>query len=182
MSFVCYRKSDELHAQEKLLQGLRVSDLESACTYFKEYLHHIYNNKMFGCVYDIYADHIQVLRENAVTLDGIQAIEHDVAKLCTAFPDLRVTFKDVFGVPNGETGYKIWMRYYFTGTNTGYSIYGAPTGLAMTGDQGLNLSVLYIEQVEDEWLIVKELTGRPSEYIRAICTGDSSFSATLSGA
>lgn len=97
--------------------------------------------------------------------------------ICGAFPDLKVDIADIFAVPTGEDGYKVWMRYYFTGTNKGPSIYGPPTGLRMEGKKALNLSAFYLRKIDGEWLIVLERTMHPCDYIRAVCTGDKSFSS-----
>lgn len=179
MSFICFQRADALHEHEKKLRAIEVTDAGSLCTYLAEYFKFIYNHKMFGCVYDIYTDYAKVHRENGQVIDGIPAIEHDVMKLCTSFPDLTINIPDIFAVPNGENAYKVWMRHYFIGTNTGYSQYGPPTGIQMTEDQALSLSAFYVEKIEDEWLIVDEYTGRPSDYLRYACTGDPSFSSSL---
>lgn len=179
MSFISFQRADAVHEQEAKAKAIQVTDAASVCEYLKEYFTLIYNHKMFGYVYDIYADNITVKRENGQILKGIPAVELEIMQMNTAFPDLTVSIKDIFAVPNGENGFKVWMRYYFAGTNNGYRIYGPPTGLSMTGDQAINLSVYYLEKVENEWLITGEMTGRPCDWIRAVCTGDSSFAAHL---
>lgn len=64
-------------------------------------------------------------------------------------------------MPKGDA-YEVWMRYYFTGTNSSYSVYGAPSGLRMEGDKGLNLSLFYAEKIDDEWLITAEKLDVPA--------------------
>ncbi|HJB56567.1 MAG TPA: ester cyclase [Candidatus Flavonifractor intestinipullorum] len=177
MSMVCFERADALHAHEKALRAIQVTDADSLCAYLKGFWEFIYNHKMFGCVYDIYADGIELARENGFTLHGIPAVERDIMTLCAAFPNLQVNIADIFAVPNGENAYRVWMRYYFTGTNTAYSIYGAPTGLRMEGEKALNMSAFYVENIDGEWLIVSEKTVHPCDYIRAVCTGDKSFTS-----
>ena len=64
MSMVCFELSRELHEQEKAVRGIQIADADSLCNYLKGFWEFIYNHKMFGCVYDIYGDDIEVRREN----------------------------------------------------------------------------------------------------------------------
>lgn len=173
---ICFERADALHAHEAALRTLEVTDGDSLCAYLKGFWEFIYNHKMFGCVYDIYDDGIEVYRENGFVLRGIQEVEHAVMNLCAAFPDLQVRIADIFAVPDGEDAYRVWMRYYFTGTNTGPSIYGPPTGLKLEEEKALNLSSFLVERVDGEWLITAETTGLCCDHLRAVCTGDKSFS------
>lgn len=174
MAMICYERADALHAHEAKIRAIEVKDGASLCEYLKGFWEFIYNHKMFGCVYDIYADNIEVIRENGIVYQGISAVKQELLNLNASFPDLQVDIKEIFAMPKGDA-YEVWMRYYFTGTNSAYSVYGPPTGLRMEGDKALNLSLFYVEKVDDEWLIVGEKTGRPCDYIRAVCTGDDSF-------
>ena len=175
MSMECFERADALHAHEAKIRAIAVTDADSLCEYLKGFWEFIYNHKMFGCIYDIYADGVLLHRENGMLLHDIPEVEHDVMKICAAFPDLKVEIRDIFAVKTSETSYKVWMRYYFTGTNTGYSVYGAPTNLKMEPNKAYNLSDFRVEKIDDEWLIVEEYTAHPCDYMRYICTGDKSF-------
>ena len=174
MAMICYERTDALHAHGARIRSIQVVDGVSLCGYLKGFWEFIYHHKMFGCTYDIYADNIEVIRENGIVLRGIPAVKQDLLNVSAAFPDLQVKIEAIFTMPKGDA-YEVWMRYYFTGTNSSYSVYGAPSGLRMEGDKGLNLSLFYAEKIDDEWLITAEKTGRPCDYIRAVCTGDDSF-------
>ncbi|MCI9120635.1 MAG: ester cyclase [Oscillibacter sp.] len=175
MSMVCFDLSAQLHAKEQALRSIQVTDGESLCAYLKGFWEFIYNHKMFGSVYEIYADNVEVHRENGFVLRDIPAVEHEVMRLCSAFPDLKVEIPAIFAAPNGENAYRVWMRYYFSGTNTGPSIYGPPTGLELQKEKALNISSFHVEKMDGEWLITFETTGLCCDYIRAVCTGDQSF-------
>lgn len=97
-------------------------------------------------------------------------------QLCAVFPNLRMEVADIFAVPNGDSGYKVWMRYYFSCTNKEPSIYGPPSGLAMEKEKAINMSSFHVENVDGEGLIISEKTAHCCDYIRAVCTGDSIFS------
>ena len=172
-----FEYADALLAHEKALRAIQVNDAESLCAYLKGFWEFIYNYKMFNCVYDIYNDNVEVYRENGFVLEGIPAVERNIMSMCTAFPDLQVEIATIFAAPKGKDAYQVWMRYYFTGTNKGPSIYGPPTGLKLEREKALNLSSFQVAKVDDEWLIVSEKTGRCCDYIRATCTGDKSFTS-----
>lgn len=171
MSMVCFERADALHAHEKMVREIEVTDSNSLCAYLKGFWELIYNYKMFGCVYDIYADGIQAIHANGFTFSSIADVEFEIMKLCATFPDLRVNIADIFAVPDDQSSYRVWMRYYFTGKNSSHSMYGAPTGLCMEGEKALNLSVFHVQNIDGEWLITLERTARPHDYIRAVCTG-----------
>ena len=55
---ICFERADALHAHEKALRAIQVTDADTLCAYLKGFWEFIYNHKMFGCVYDIYSDDI----------------------------------------------------------------------------------------------------------------------------
>ena len=61
---ICFERADALHAHEKALRAIQVTDADTLCAYLKGFWEFIYNHKMFGCVYDIYSDDIELYREN----------------------------------------------------------------------------------------------------------------------
>lgn len=176
MSMVCFELSNALHEKERELRSIEITDGASLCAYLKSAWELIYNHKMFGFTYDLYADGIQLQRENGFVVREIDGVEHMVMRLCSAFPDLKIHIAAIFASPEREGAYRVWMRYYFTGTNTGPSIYGPPTGLKLEEEKALNLSSFLVERVDGEWLITAETTGLCCDHLRAVCTGDKSFS------
>ena len=110
MSMECFERADALHAHEAKIRAITVTDADSLCEYLKGFWEFIYNHKMFGCIYDIYADGVLLHRENGMLLHDIPEVEHDVMKICAAFPDLKVEIRDIFAVKTSETSYKVWMR------------------------------------------------------------------------
>lgn len=175
MSQYCFEQSKELHAAYQALKAIQVTDVASLCAYIKGYWEFIINHKMFGSIWDIYADEIEVRRENGFSLRGIDAVEANYMNLCAAFSDLKIDVSTIFAAPADEDTYTVWMRYYFTGTNGATSIYGPATGLKLEHDKALNISSFTVKKIDGEWLIVHEYTGHCCDYIRAVCTGDSSF-------
>ena len=177
MSTYCLEASKQLHADYNALKAIEVKDADSLCAYIKGYWEFIINHKMFGCIWDIYADEIEVRRENGFALRGIGAVEANYMNLCAAFSDLKVDIPVIFAAPAGEDTWQVWMRYYFTGTNNATSIYGPPSHLQLEHDKALNISSFTVKKIDGEWLITFEYTGHCCDYIRAVCTGDSSFTS-----
>ena len=173
----CYEQMKQLHADEKALKSIKVTDAESLCAYIKGYWEFIINHKMFGSIWDIYADEIVVRRENGFSLKGIAAVEKNIMNLCAAFTDLKIDVATIFAAPLAKDAYQVWMRYYFTGTNTAPSIYGPASGLKLEHDEALNISSFTVKKINGEWLITYEVTGHCCDYIRAICTNDTSFTS-----
>ena len=60
MSQDCFARADALHDHETKLRAIQVTDADSLCAYLKGFWEFIYNHKMFGCVYDIYDDGIEL--------------------------------------------------------------------------------------------------------------------------
>lgn len=177
MSTYCLEQAEQLHADYKALRSIEVRDAGSVCAWIKGYWEFIINHKMFGSIWEIYDDGIEVRRENGFSLLGIEAVENNYMNLCAAFPDLRMEVAAIFAAPAGEDTWLVWMRYYFYGTNTSTSIYGPPTGLKLEKEKALNISSFTVKKIEGEWLITGEYTGHCCDYIRAVCTGDDSFTA-----
>ena len=79
---ICFERADALHAHEKALRAIQVTDADTLCAYLKGFWEFIYNHKMFGCVYDIYSDDIELYRENGFVLHSIEEVEHETMNLC----------------------------------------------------------------------------------------------------
>ena len=106
MSTYCLEQAEQLHADLADLKAIEVKDADSVCAYIKGYWEFIINHKMFGSIWDIYADEIEVRRENGFSLVGIQAVENNYMNLCAAFPDLHMDVAAIFAAPAGESNVK----------------------------------------------------------------------------
>ena len=79
MSTYCLEKSEQLHADYRALKAIEVTDAESLCAYIKSWWEFIINHKMFGCIWDIYADEIEVRRENGFALRVMRHTDFNTA-------------------------------------------------------------------------------------------------------
>ena len=78
-------KADKLYNDmmgiDASIKDLEVKDEASIANYFELYTHLIFDHKWIGSIYDIYADHAEIYRENGTYLDGAHAMMKDTLKL-----------------------------------------------------------------------------------------------------
>jgi len=84
---------------------------------------------------------------------GMKALEEAVWSTKRAFPDLQIHVTDVFCVGNDIDGYKTVMPDVLTGTNTGPSVYGPPTGKRATWG---GIALCYVQRIGGKWQYVAE--------------------------
>lgn len=164
------RLYDEMKAIESQIKALEVTDAASICEYFKLYTTLIYNYKWLGSIYDIYDGNAFILTGNGGKLNGAAQMVKNTTELLAAFPDLTLNFADTFAVPDDKGGYKLYRRFYFDGTNIGFSRYGAPTGKSLENKKCICQSMSTLEKIDGEWKITYEYTMYPDEWMRAVCT------------
>ncbi len=161
---------------DRILQvSRRLDDLEiKTANDVKEYIslvtELIYDQKMIGKVYDYYADDADVVLQSRINLKGPDEVSYDIMQFCTAFPDLRAEVRNII-VQQDEKGFKAFRRVNFSGTNTGTSIYGPPTGKSL-GDECLCMSYMKLREVDGSWKISQEITNNSERQIRQTLTAE----------
>ena len=75
---------------------------------------------------------------------GMAALKELVWRTKRAFPDLRIHVTDVFCTGNDVDGYKTTMPDVLTGTNTGPSAFGPPTGRKVAYN---GIAVCFVQKV-----------------------------------
>jgi len=85
---------------------------------------------------------------------GMEALKELVWRTRRAFPDLRIHVTDVFCVGNDVDGYKTTMPDVLTGTHTGPSSFGPPTGKSFAYN---GIAVCYVQKVGGRWQYVSEV-------------------------
>ncbi len=161
---------DEMKVIEKQIKELEVTDEASIAEYFKLYTEIIYNYKWLGSIYDIYDGTAFILTGNGGKLNGAAEMVKNTTELLAAFPDLTLDMADVFAKKDDKGGYKLYRRWYFDGTNIGFSKYGAPTGKSLEGRKCICQSMSTVENIDGEWKITYEYTMYADEWMRTVCT------------
>ena len=82
------------------------------------------------------------------------ALKELVWRTRRAFPDLKIHVTDVFCTGNDVDGYKTTMPDVLTGTNTGPSAFGPPTGKKVSY---AGIAVTYVQKVGGRWQYVSEV-------------------------
>ena len=122
--------------------------------YIHRSTHQIWDEKLIGRIYDYYLP-----RAVVHTSDGDIYGRDQVVRLTTirqaAFPDTRDFIEDVIWSGDENAGWKTSMRWTYVGTNTGYSVYGPPTGRKVAV-RGLAVCHVRANQVCEEWVAYNE--------------------------
>ena len=121
-----------LNPPQKQLQSME--GFEDQYTDIIDYIvritHHIWEEGNIGYIYDTYAHNSRV-NDDAGLQYGRDKIVVDTVHTINAFPDIRLYADDVIWAGNDQQGFHTSHRTIITGTNTGFSRYGFPTGRRM---------------------------------------------------
>ena len=95
--------------------------------YIVRITHRIWEEKDIGYIYDTYRHNSRV-QDDAGLQYGRDKIVADTVHTINAFPDIRLYADEIIWAGNEDTGFFTSHRTVITGTNTGYSRFGPPTG------------------------------------------------------
>ena len=167
-----YKYSDDIKELTNIVDNAELNQTSDVEVFMKAYLKLIWDYKMVGKISDYYVNDILVYRENGDDLKGVKALIQDTFAMLAAFPDMKIIVEDVIVVPTeDEKGFEVFSRRYLTGTNSGFSKYGPPTGKKL-GKVCLNLSMLTIRKVNGKWKIVDERCMHSINWIKKTLTTD----------
>ena len=146
-------------------------DKESVRDFIRVYTKLVYEYKMIGLIYDFYDEKVVYRKENRKTLYGVQDVVFDLLEFLSMFPDMTVDLESVIISGDAETGYKVWRRMRYHGTNVNPTRFGAPTFKEL-GDGCLGLSMMFINKQSGSWKITEEHNPVSFSHIRETCTAD----------
>jgi len=122
-----------------------------------EWLHHIYNQRMFGKINEIYAPTVQwhgpLMRE----LYGIAAVLQQTMRLVALIPDGAFVPQHICSIESEEGGRKYAVRWNLTGHHLGYGALGAPTGHPLFV-MGVTHFHVIDGKIVDEWVLYDEFS------------------------
>jgi len=95
--------------------------------YIVRITHRIWEEKDIGYIYDTYRHNCRVT-DDAGLQYGRDKIVADTVHTVSAFPDIRLYADEVVWAGDEDSGFFTSHRTVITGTNTGYSRFGPPTG------------------------------------------------------
>jgi len=117
--------------------------------------HEIWEEKGIGRIYDSYAHNVLIHTSDGQTY-GRDKVIADSIKTMSAFPDVRLYADDVIWCGNDRDGFHSSHRIVWVAHNTGYSIYGPPTGRRVVR-QGIAHCFVKENRVVEEWICRDEL-------------------------
>ena len=122
-----------------------------------EWLHHIYNKRMFGKIESIYAPNVQwhgpLMRE----LFGVAAVLQQTMRLVAMIPDGYLVPQHICSNRCEEGGEKIAVRWIMDGHHLGYGSLGAPTGHRLFV-MGMSHFHVVDGKIVDEWVVYDDLS------------------------
>ncbi len=95
--------------------------------YIVRITHRIWEEKDIGYIYDTYRHNCRVT-DDAGLQYGRDKIVADTVHTVNAFPDIRLYADEIVWAGDEDTGFYTSHRTVITGTNTGWSRFGPPTG------------------------------------------------------
>ena len=120
------------------------------CTY------EIWDQKGIGEIYRYYKHNALVHTSDGDTYGRDRVIENCLIKMA-GYPDIRDYIDDVIWAPDGNGGFHTSMRWTWTAHNTGYSIYGPPTGKPVTV-WGIANCYIKSNYIVEEWVTYNEIS------------------------
>jgi len=123
--------------------------------YIVRITHEIWEEKGIGRIYDYYAHNVLIHSADGQSY-GRDKVIADSIKTMAAFPDVRLYADDVIWSGNDRDGFHTSHRIIWVAHNTGYSIYGPPTGRRVVR-QGIAHCFVKENYVVEEWICRDEL-------------------------
>jgi predicted ester cyclase len=117
--------------------------------------HKIWEQKGIGLIYSHYAHNIFIETSDGITY-GRDAVIAGSMRVMNAFPDVRLIGDDVIWSGNDQDGFHSSHRIFWTGTNSGYSVYGPPTGRKINR-YGIAHCLVKENRIIEEWIARDEL-------------------------
>ncbi|MFZ4814444.1 MAG: ester cyclase [Phototrophicaceae bacterium] len=118
--------------------------------------HEIWEEKAVGKLYDYYANTVQIHTSDG-TIYGRDAVLAGTLGTLAAYPDRHLNGDEVIWGGDDQHGFYSSHRITHTGTNRGWSPYGAPTGKRIQY-RAIADCVVLRNMIVEEWLIRDELT------------------------
>ena len=150
--------NEEMMSRELLTSELPPSQLEGFDPedFVKRTWHEVWNRRMFDVIFENYARTFQCHSSAGRELYGNEEQIQFAIDWLACFPDGGLTFDHFCYQGNEESGYRTALRYTFTGTHTGYGIYGLPTGKPVK-IMGISHATIKDGKFVEEWHVFDEL-------------------------
>lgn len=146
------------NANGKTLQSMAGFDpkFNDIVDYIIRITHEIWEEKAIGKLYDYYANTIKI-HTSGGTIYGRDTVLAGTIATLAAYPDRRLYGDEVIWGGDDTQGFYSSHRLMHTGTNRGWSLYGAPTHKKV---EYYAIADCFVKQnmIVEEWLVRDELT------------------------
>ena len=122
--------------------------------YIVRITHQIWEEKDIGYIYDTYRHNCRVTDDGGLQY-GRDKIVADTVHTVNAFPDIRLYADEIVWAGDEDLGFFTSHRTVITGTNTGYSRFGPPTGRRINVWCIANC-VAQDNEIFEEWVIYNQ--------------------------
>ena len=123
--------------------------------YIVRITHEIWEEGNLGHIYDHYLHNLTLHTSDGLTQERDKVLA-DSFKTFAAFPNLRLYADDVIWGSDAHGGFGASHRITWSGRNTGYSVYGPPTGRPVVR-QGIAHCYVKDDVIVEEWICRDEL-------------------------
>jgi len=130
-------------------------DYTDIVDYIVRVTHRIWEEKAVGLIYDTYGHNISIWTSEGLT-KGREAVVANTLRSLAAYPHVRIYVEEVVWSGNDEDGFHTSMLATSTRYNTGYSLYGPPTGRPVTR-RGIANCLVKNNRIIEEWIVHDEL-------------------------
>jgi predicted ester cyclase len=117
--------------------------------------HKIWEEHGVGLIYTHYGHNISIWTTDGLTY-GREAVVEGTLRAQAAFPDVRLYGDEVIWTGDDEAGFHTSHRITWVAHNTGYSIYGPPTGRLVIRT-GIANCLVKENRIVEEWIARDEL-------------------------
>lgn len=136
------------------MQGF--DDFDDIVHYIAKSTYMIWDENNIGLIYRFYTPTTVVYTSDGRSFGRDIVVETSMQKMA-AFPDIRDFIEDTIWAGSDQDNYRTSMRWTWTATNTGYGIYGLPTGKRVVVS-GIANCVVRGEHIIEEWVAYNEMS------------------------
>ena len=166
----CDPKMDAIWQMSDVVASPRLDTPDQVREYVTCLTKLIYDYKMVGLIYDCCAEDVEYHKQSGIRFSHPDQIAIQINELEAAFPDLHTEIDHIIVYRAGPDCWKVFRRMRLMGTSLGFTPYGPATGKTL-GDRCLNLTMLYLKQVEGTWKITFAVNSDSERLIREVQTG-----------
>ena len=151
-----YGETDRLRGQLPPASYQATEGEDGLETFVRQLFHDVWNGRHFNRVRETHRADVSMFVPNHLQVKGANNVRTYIMSLIAMFPDAHMNVEDVYRLGDEAAGYRVSVRWRFSGTHGTYGPYGPPTGKRVNV---LGLSHLHVQggQVHKHYFVFDEL-------------------------